>query len=387
MELPLKSKVNFKNSDIENFIVKKEKRNSIQNFINSSFTSFINKKSTNKLGDSFSYLNTSGDVSNLNLVTGNNFNIHNNTISKINVPHSNRIVSSQKNSQFFASKKSLNYVNIEEADKNLISNHISSRNNNHSVITIIPGIGFNSSTFDRDKKESLMKNSVTGNQLNQLKASTQNNILKNSFWNDANGLQSGTSNYNPIDNNHQTQAQIQIFSQNQTLYKINTLNDDSLSYLKEKSPQNKRKFSTHRGSSSKIAEDKNLSFTMSMRKESASNIKLNTISNIKEKQERKFSSGASPFKPTNLVLSDFKKFTNRLQGKDDVDLIDINELDKNVKRNILAKDNDNNDTSIFEEEKLVGDMNFVDECDIDDELDEVITRLSLYSYINLNIQF
>lgn len=387
MELPLKSKVNFKNSDIENFIVKKEKRNSIQNFINSSFTSFINKKSTNKLGDSFSYLNTSGDVSNLNLVTGNNFNIHNNTISKINVPHSNRIVSSQKNSQFFASKKSLNYVNIEEADKNLISNHISSRNNNHSVITIIPGIGFNSSTFDRDKKESLMKNSVTGNQLNQLKASTQNNILKNSFWNDANGLQSGTSNYNPIDNNHQTQAQIQIFSQNQTLYKINTLNDDSLSYLKEKSPQNKRKFSTHRGSSSKIAEDKNLSFTMSMRKESASNIKLNTISNIKEKQERKFSSGASPFKPPNSVLSDFKKFTNRLQGKDDVDLIDINELDKNVKRNILAKDNDNNDTSIFEEEKLVGDMNFVDECDIDDELDEVITRLSLYSYINLNIQF
>jgi hypothetical protein len=371
MELPVKSKVNFKNSDLDNFIVeKKEKRNSIQNFINSSFTSFINKKSTNKLGESFSYLNTSnaGDGLTVTNVNGNNFNPHLNTNSPLNLPHTNRVRSSSKNSQFFSSKKSLQYVNVEEPEKNLNTNHISSRNNNQSVITIIPGVGFNSSkseTFDQDKKEILLTNSNTGSHLKTPSHNNLNNIFRNSFWKDANGLQSGVSNYNPIDNNDQ------LLSQNQTLQNLHISfnNDVSMSYLKEKSPQNFRKFSTHRGSSSKVVEDKNLSFTMSMRKESISNIKLNTNASAKE---RKNSNTNNVNTSNNAVLSDFKKFTNRLQGKDEVDiLIDINDLDKNVKRDILAKDNDNNDNSILEEEKLVGDLNFVDECEIDEDIDEV----------------
>jgi hypothetical protein len=70
-------------------------------------------------------------------------------------------------------------------------------------------------------------------------------------------------------------------------------------------------------------------------------------------------------KKPSTVLSDFKKFTYKIQGRDELgnDIIDLDEKDP-----IITKDNDN---SFIFEEKLLDDMNFVDPSEFADDVDEV----------------
>jgi hypothetical protein len=301
--MALKSKVNFANSDLDKLIVAKDKKNSIQNFINSSFNSIVKENfRASKLGDSLSLLN----MSNANGEENNS---------------QRRSVSINFNSKNFPSKKSLKYESKQENDNYATQ----SQNKNDSMISILPSIGFNPG------KETTVNEKREDSNTNIKEKIPMGNIFRGSFWNNVSGLQAGVSSYNP---NNTTQAQnflsqTQIIKDNRGSFAAKSDNDISLSVIKrDKNP--------HKS----LINNGNVSFT------------LRNSFNTSEK------------KPS-TVLSDFKKFTYKIQGRDELgnDIIDLDEKDP-----IITKDNDN---SFIFEEKLLDDMNFVDPSEFADDVDEV----------------